>query len=154
MLKRSVRISIALIAFAGRSLVLVLASHASLCSLGMCLRSCRDIGRPRAEEPDSCQSHRGTLWGTGDVMQSALGALVFAKLRRLWRRLTSVEAARPEDDPTSAATDPELLRNIPPGPPELARDRTRGVDSAYAGVCVACSLRRQRSGTSTLRPES
>jgi hypothetical protein len=40
---------------------------------------------------------------------------VFGKLRRLWRKLTNVEVARAEDDRASAATDPEMLRNIPPG---------------------------------------
>jgi hypothetical protein len=36
-------------------------------------------------------------------------------LRRLLRRVTTVESARSEDSRTSAATDPEVLKDIPPG---------------------------------------
>jgi len=42
-------------------------------------------------------------------------ATVFARLRRLVRRLTRVEVVRPKADRASAATDPEMLKNIPSG---------------------------------------
>jgi hypothetical protein len=41
-------------------------------------------------------------------------ATVFARVRRLLRRLTRVDVARPEDDSSSAATDPEVLGTFPP----------------------------------------
>jgi len=44
-----------------------------------------------------------------------VAATVVSELRRLVRRLTRVEVARPEGNQTSTATDPEMLRNIPPG---------------------------------------